>query len=114
MPMPGARRVNATRPGKPGIMPNASGGADRNTNTLTMIVLSPPDKSFRISNTASMSDPEIAHLEHEDVAGHHPGAGECQAHLGEALIPDAGIEVGRDQIEQEEDHHRQAGGEQSR
>src|SRR5262245_17211245 len=107
--MPAARRFTATRTWITAMRPNASAAADRNTNTLTMMVLSPPDRSFRSSNTASMSDPEIAHLVHEDVAQHHPYAGQREAHPGQALIPDARVEVGGGEIEQEEDHDRQAG-----
>src|SRR3954463_10925944 len=112
--MPAARRFTATRTCKIAITPNASAAADRNTNALTTSVLSPPAISLSNSKSASMSDPEIAHLEHEDVAEHHPCAGKREAHLGETLIPDAGVEVGRDEIKKEEDDDRQAGEEQRR
>src|SRR4051812_38614984 len=112
--MPAARRFTATRTCTTAMRPNASAAADRNTNALTTSVLSAPAISLRNSKTASMSDPEIAHLEHEDVAEHHPCAGEREAHLGETLIPDAGVEVGRDEIKQKEDHDRQAGEKQRR
>src|SRR3954468_24405950 len=112
--MPAARRFTATRTCTIAMTPKASAAADRNTNALTTSVLSPPAISLRNSKTASMSDPEIAHLEHEDVAEHHPCAGERESHLGETLIPDAGVEVWRDEIKQEEDDDRQAGEEQRR
>src|SRR6478672_11196160 len=94
------------------IAPNASAAADRNTNTLTIVVLSLPTISFIHSKTISMSDPEIAHPVHDDVAEDHPRAGQRQAHLGEALIPDDGVEIRRHEIEQDEDRDRQAGEEQ--
>src|SRR3954454_7260941 len=99
--MPAARRFTATRTWMTAIIPNASAAADRNTNRLTTSVLSPPVMSFSNSNTASMSDPEIAHLVHDDVAEDHPRGGQREAHFGEALIPDAGVEVGGDHVEQQ-------------
>src|ERR1043165_1253393 len=110
--MPAARRFTAMRTWLTATAPKANTAADRNTNTLTTMVLSPPAISFRNSNTASMSDPEIAHLEHDHVAQHHPDNGKPQSHLGETLIPDAGLEIGRDKVEQEEDRDRQAGQEE--
>src|ERR1043165_7223890 len=91
------------------ITPKARAPADKNTNALTRNVLSPPEISLRNSNTVSMSDPETAHLVHDDVAEDHPRAGERESHPGEALIPDDGVKIRRHEIEQKEDRDRQAG-----
>src|SRR5436305_14122241 len=89
------------------IRPNASAAADRNTNALTTIVEPSPPNPLSNSNTASMSDPEVAHLVHDHVAEDHPDAGDAQPQLGEVLIHDAGVELGRHHLQQEEDHDRQ-------
>src|SRR5213075_337329 len=94
--------------------PNASAAADRNTNALTIMVEPSPPNPLNNSNTASMSDPEVAHLVHDHIAEDHPGGGEREPHLGEALVPDDGVEVGRHDVEQDDDRHRQAGQEQRR
>src|SRR5690348_7238060 len=109
-----ARRFTAMRTCTTAMTPNASAAADRNTNRLTIVVEPSPVIWVSRSNTASMSDPEVAHFVHDDVAAQHPGGGEPEAPFGQALIPDAGVEIRRHEIEQEEDHHRQAGEEQRR
>src|SRR5215475_12820868 len=109
-----ARRFTAMRTCTTAMTPNASAAADRNTNRLTIMVEPSPVNWVSRSNTAFMSDPEVAHLVHDDIARQHPAGGQPEAHLGEALIPDAGIEVRRHHVEQEEDRDRQAGQEQRR
>src|SRR5215212_1658614 len=108
VPISAARRFTARRTCTSAITPNASAAADRNTNALTTRAEpSPPAVRLIRSNTASMSDPEVAHLVHDDIAEDHPHAGNAQPKLGEILIEDAGVEVRRDELEQEEDHDRQ-------
>src|SRR4029077_15748718 len=91
-----------------------SEAADRNTNALTIMLEPSPAKPLMNSNTASMSDPEVAHFVHDDIAEDHPGPSQREADLGEALIPDDGVEVGRHDIEQKEDRDRKAGQKQRR
>src|SRR5262245_53250404 len=109
-----APRFTAMRTCTTAMTPNASAAADRNTNRLTIMVEPSPVNWASRSNTASMSDPDAAHLVPDDVAGQHPAGGEPEPPFGQALVPDAGVEVRRHDVEQEEDHHRQAGEEQRR
>src|SRR5215213_6112351 len=89
--------------------PNASAAADRNTKALTIMVEPPPSIPFMSSYRRSMSDPEVAHFVHRDIAEHHPDARHRQAHLRQILIPHDGVEIRRHDVEQKEDRDRQAG-----
>src|SRR5262245_4968973 len=112
--MPAARRFTATRVLTIAMTPKASAAAERNTKALTTSVLSPPETLIRKSNTASMSDPEVAHLVHHDVAGEHPCAGEAEAPFRDVELDDRAVEVGCHQVDQAEHRDRQAGQEDRR
>src|SRR5689334_22333623 len=93
----------------------ASAAADRNTNALTIRVeLPPPDRLFMNSKKASMSDPEVAHLVHDDVAGDHPRGGETETPFGQVVLDDRAVEVRRHDVDQAEHRHGQPGQEDRR
>src|SRR5262249_59119491 len=53
------------------------------------------------------SDLEVHEPVHDEVADAHPGTSGPQDLLGEVLVPDAGIEVGRDDLDHEKYRDRQ-------
>src|SRR4029077_8631840 len=87
VPISAARRFTARRTCSTAIMPNASAAADRNTNALTIMLEPSPAKPVMYSNTASMSDPDVAQCVHDDIAQDHPGPSQREAELGKALSP---------------------------
>src|ERR1044071_4848047 len=94
---------------------NASAAADRNTNALTIMVEpSPPNMPLMNSNTASMSDPEVAHLVHDNVAHQHPRYREAEPPFGNVELYDRPIVIGRHHIEQQEHRDRKSGQEYRR
>src|SRR3569833_2994484 len=92
---------------------NASVAAARNTSTPTMMPL-----SWLSSRSIApiTSDLEVDHFEHDEVADQHPRAGGAKPDLGEVLVPDAGVEFRRDDLDHQvhddrqrrQDHRRRA------
>src|SRR5215207_9954045 len=83
----------------------ASVPAARNTRIPTSVVL--PSFSIRSSMPIALSNLEVDHAEHDDVADQHPAAGGSKANLGDVLVPDAGIELRRDDLDDQEHQDRQ-------
>src|SRR5262249_40047575 len=108
------RRFTAKRTFANAMKPKASAAADRNTNALTIRVELSPSAPLMMSNTASMSDPEIAHLVHHDVAGEHPRAGEAEAPFGDVVLDDCAVEIRRHHVDEAEHRDRKARQEQRR
>src|SRR5262245_33006043 len=94
--MPAARRLTSVRTRIEAMTANAIVAAAANTSTLIMTVGSLAAGN-RVKIVSMASDLEADHAVHDVVADHHPRAGRAQRQLGEVDVPDAGIEVGRDQ-----------------
>src|SRR5690242_17210246 len=81
--------------------------AAKNTSNATMVELpSAMNRSIALIS-ASRSDLEVDHAEHDQVADAHPTAGAGKRDLGQALVPDAGVEVRRDHLDHQEHQDRQ-------
>src|SRR5581483_5880081 len=89
--------------------PNVSTVVARNTSSASIMLELSPNTSSSRSVIAGMagSDPEIHHAKHDQIADSHPAAGEHQGLLGDVLMPDAGVEIGRDKLDDEEHRDRQ-------
>src|SRR5215831_3600396 len=80
-----------------------------NTISANMMVELSPNTS---KSRSAISDPEIDHLEHDEIADAHPGAGDRERGLGDVLVPDAGVEIGRHHLDDEKHGDRQRGQDQ--
>src|SRR5580704_7036419 len=91
--IPAARRLTAPRNCTAAMTPKAAIVAAKKTTILT----NKPALSFEIAlKMLSMaSDLEIDHPEHQEIADPHPSRRSRQAHLGEIVLPDAGVEIRR-------------------
>src|SRR5262245_9644386 len=103
--MVAARRLTRLRACTPAMAPKARIATARNTVTPSMVAVASPEKNRLPS--ASMSDLEVDHPVHDEVAHQHPGGGHGEADLGEVVLPDAAIEVRRDELDENEDQDRQ-------
>src|SRR5215470_1439852 len=101
---PAARRFTSARTRTVAMAPNATMAVATNTSTL---IISVGSSNGMRSNRASMvSNLEADHAVHDVVARQHPGAGAGERVLGEVDVPHAGVEVGRDRPQNDEQHDR--------
>src|SRR6202023_3274675 len=108
--MPAVRRLTAPRTRTAAITPKLRMAVARNTSTA--IIRVEPLANNASKKPESMSDPEIDQPVHDEIADHHPGAGDRQRLLGDGLVPDAGVELRRHDLDHGEDADRQRGQDQ--
>src|SRR5499426_4771835 len=101
---PAARRFTSLRTRTVAMTPKATMAVAANTSTLTISVGS--SKGMRSKIASMASDLEADHAVHDVVSRQHPGAGGAQRVLGERDVPYAGVEVGGDSPQDDEQHDR--------
>src|SRR6185369_3156923 len=96
--MRAVRRLTAPRARTNAMTAKATVPVARNTSSASIRLLL--SRNVLLMNSASIaSDLEVDELVHDEVADTHPAAGEHQANLGELLIPDADVEVRRNEVD---------------
>src|ERR1700722_6854372 len=111
--MPAARRLTAPRTRTAAITPKVKIAVARNTSTASISAEPSANTPATISEAESMarilkrSDLEVDQPVHDEVADHHPAAGERQRLLGDVLGPDARVEFRRHDLNHREDGDRQ-------
>src|SRR5579872_1333266 len=105
--MPAARRLTAPRTRTAAITPKAVIAVARNTSRASIMAeesaKTPPNTSktdpiARILGSGPGSDLEIDQTVHDEISDHHPAAGHRQSLLGHRLVPDAGVEIRRHEL----------------
>src|SRR5262249_33607494 len=104
--MSAVRRRMPSRERTTTMKPNAIAVQAMKTSTANSMPASPSSPA-NMSSRKSMSDPEIDHAIHQDIADQHPGAGRVETVMREIVLPDAAIEVGRDDLHDAEHADRQ-------
>src|SRR5437763_15130341 len=106
--MPAARRRTPRCTRIVAITQKAIVAVPKNTSRLS-IRLSSNTPSRRSKIAPMLSDPEIHHAVHHEIADAHPQAGKPESDFGDLMVPYAAVKIRGDQAEQEEDGDRQAG-----
>src|SRR4051812_26505740 len=108
--MPAARRLMAPRTRIIDMLQKENSAVGRNINTASKKPALSPNRPSMISAKLPMTlDPEIYHPVHDEITDTHPCAGGCERHLGQFLMPDAAVEIRRDELDQTEDADRKRG-----
>src|SRR6516225_9615991 len=109
--MPAARRLIAPRARAPTMTPKLSTAVARNTSSPSIMLELSPNVSTRASSTVipPTLDLEIHQPIHDEVPNPHPAAGKRQSRLGHAFVPDAGVEVGGNDLDDDEHGNRERG-----
>src|SRR5580704_2352804 len=108
MPTRAARRRTASRARTPIIAAKASVPTARKTSTLSIVAaLSPNIVLVRSMVSRFGLNLEIDHLEHDQIADQHPAGGPEQQNFGQVFVPDRGVEIRRDELDDDEHADRQ-------
>src|SRR5215813_3648406 len=102
---PAARRFTSLRTRTVAMTPKASIAVAANTSMLIISAGSAPAGSM-VRSRSMASNLERDEAVHDVVAEHHPGTRRRQGVLGEVDVPDAGIVIGRDQLQDHEQDDR--------
>src|SRR3972149_8683890 len=106
--MRAVRFLTAPRTRTNAITANAVVPVARNTSNAISMLASSRNILPNVSNRMSIAlNLEIDHAEHDEVADAHPAGRQHQAELGQALIPDAGVEIRHQEIDHQEHADRQ-------
>src|SRR5215472_3752997 len=87
MPTRAARRRTASRARMPTMTAKASMPVARKTRMLIIVEV------LSIFARLPLSDLEVDHLEHDQVADDHPRRGAAEQRLGERLVPDRAVKI---------------------
>src|SRR3972149_8832685 len=104
--MPAARRLTAPRACTAAITPKARIATAPKTNSAIRRRAS-PKRSALTSSRKSMSNLEVDHAVHDEVADHHPGDRAGEDEMREVVVPHAAVEVRRDHLHDREHADRQ-------
>src|SRR3569623_1926119 len=79
----------------------------RKTSSMISMLFESLNDPAKLANIWLMSDPEIHHEVHDEIADAHPATGKPEADLGHALLPDAAVEIRLEEEHDEEHADRQ-------
>src|SRR5262249_20149475 len=108
--MPAARRLTAPRTRTIAMMMKATVAAGMKTSAITAsLALMPSSASMSssVSSIGAYSDLEVHQFVHREIADQHPGDGDAEDDLGDVVLPDAAVEVGRHHLDDAEHQDRQ-------